>query len=172
MNLYLIGYRGSGKTTVAQLVADEIGLPWIDADAAIEQRAGRSIREIFAESGEETFRNLESAELAILAAGPTQVVALGGGAVLREQNRQLIQNSGRTAWLRARPQTLLARIEADVTTAQRRPNLTSAGGLAEIDQLLAVRTPIYAECADYVVDVDDLSPSEAAAAIVAWWRTL
>ncbi|HUE72560.1 MAG TPA: shikimate kinase [Pirellulaceae bacterium] len=172
MNLYLVGYRGSGKTTVAQLVADEIGLPWIDADAALEQRAGKTIREIFAESGEETFRGLESAELAILAGGPDRVVALGGGAVLREQNRQLIQDSGRTAWLRARAETLLTRIETDATTAQRRPNLTSAGGLAEIEQLLAVRTPIYAECADYVVDVDDLSPADVAAAIVAWWRTL
>ncbi len=76
------------------------------------------------------------------------------------------------AWLRARPQTLLARIEADATTARRRPNLTSAGGLAEIEQLLEVRTPIYAECADYVVDVDDLSPEQATAAIVAWWRDL
>ena len=172
MNLYLIGYRGSGKTTVAQNIAREIGLPWIDADAALEKRAGMTIRQIFAESGEETFRDLESAELAIVAAGPAQVVALGGGAVLREQNRQVMKNSGRAVWLRARAQTLLGRIEADATTAQRRPNLTNAGGLAEIEELLAVRTPIYADCADYVVDVDDLSAEQAAAAIVTWWRTL
>ena len=172
MNLFLIGYRGSGKSTVAQLVAREIGLPWLDADAALEQRAGRTIREIFAESGEEAFRDLESAELAKLAAGPAHVVALGGGAVLRQENQQLIKRSGKVAWLRARPETLLARIEADVTTAQRRPNLTDAGGLAEVEQLLAVRTPVYAACADFVVDVDDLSPAAAAAAIVLWWRKL
>ncbi len=172
MNLYLIGYRGSGKSTVARLVAEQIGLPWIDADAELEARAGKSIRQVFAESGEQAFRELESAELDAIAAGPAQVVALGGGAVLREQNRQRIAASGQVAWLRARPQTLLARIEADATTARRRPNLTSAGGLAEIEQLLEVRTPIYAECADYVVDVDDLSPEQATAAIVAWWRDL
>ena len=172
MNLYLIGYRGSGKTTVAELVARRIGLPWIDADAALETRAGKTIRQIFADAGEPAFRDLESAELAILAAGPAQVVALGGGAVLREENRRRIERSGKTAWLRAAPQSLLARIEADVHTRERRPNLTSAGGLVEIEELLAVRTPIYAECADFVVDVDKLSPEEAAEAIALWWRNL
>jgi shikimate kinase len=171
MNLYLIGYRGSGKSTVARLVAEQIGLPWVDADATLEQRAGKSIRQIFSESGEEEFRELESAELALLADAPAHVVSLGGGAVLRQVNRQRIRSSGKVVWLRARPSTLLARIEADATTAQRRPNLTSAGGLPEIEQLLAVRTPIYAECADFVVDVDKLSPAEAAAAIVGWWRS-
>ena len=170
MNLYLIGYRGSGKTTVAELVAREVNLPWIDADAALEARAGKTIRQIFDESGEPAFRDLESAELNILASGPDQVVALGGGVVLREENRRRMKSSGKAVWLRARPQTLLARIEADATTRERRPNLTSAGGLAEIEALLSVRTPIYAECADFVVDVDEISSAVAAEAIVAWWR--
>jgi shikimate kinase len=170
MNLYLIGYRGSGKSTVARLVAERMGLPWIDADEEIERRAGRTIREIFARSGEEAFRDLETAVVSSLAAGPDHIVALGGGAVLREQNRQAIGASGQVVWLRAQAQTLLARIQADATTAARRPNLTAAGGPAEIEQLLAVRTPVYAACADFVVDVDDMPPEQVAASIVAWWR--
>ncbi len=170
MNLYLIGYRGSGKSTVARLVAEQLRLAWIDADDELERRAGKTIREIFAESGEQTFRDLESAIVESLASGPAQVVALGGGAVLREENRAAIAKSGKVVWLRARPETLLARIEADATTAQRRPNLTSAGGLAEIEGLLSVRTPVYAACADYVVDVDDVPPEEVAAEIAAWWH--
>ena len=170
MNLYLIGYRGSGKSTVARLVAEQVGLPWIDADESIERRAGKTIREIFAASGEEAFRDLETAVVTSLAAGQDRVVALGGGAVLREPNRQAIGTSGKVVWLRARPQTLLARIESDATTAARRPNLTGAGGLAEIEQLLAVRTPVYAACADFTVDVDDVPREEVAASIADWWR--
>src|SRR5262245_31272541 len=168
MKLYLIGYRGSGKTTVARLVGHELRLPSVDADEEIERRAGQSIREIFASSGEEVFRDLEMAVVTSLAQGADHVVALGGGAVLREQNRQGIAASGKVVWLRAGPQTLLARIEADVTTTERRPKLTGAGGLEEIEKLLEVRTPVYAACADFVVDVEDVPPEEVAASIVAW----
>jgi shikimate kinase len=170
MNLYLIGYRGSGKTTVARLVAEQAGLPWIDADDELERRAGKTIREIFAESGEAAFRDLETTVVQSLAKGPAQVVALGGGAILREQNRQAIGHSGKVVWLRASPETLRGRIEADATTSQRRPNLTSGGGLAEIEELLAVRTPLYAACADYVVDVDQKTPAEVAEVIESWRR--
>lgn len=168
MNLYLIGYRGSGKTTVARLASALLKRPWIDADEEIERRAGKTIREIFADSGEESFRELESQVLADLAVGPNRIVALGGGVILREPNRQLLRRSGKVIWLRARPETLLARIQADPTTADRRPQLTSAGGLAEIERLLAERTPLYAACADYVVDVDEVTPEEVAQQIAHW----
>lgn len=168
MNLYLIGYRGSGKTTVARLASALLAQPWIDADEEIERRAGKTIREIFAESGEEHFRELESQVLADLAEGPNRMVALGGGVILRETNRQLLERSGKVVWLRARPETLLARIQADPATADRRPQLTSTGGLAEIERLLAERTPLYAACADYVVDVDEMTPEEVAQQIAHW----
>ena len=161
-HLYLIGYRGCGKTTVARRLALLNKQTWIDADEELERRAGKTIREIFAESGEKHFRDLESQLLASLAEGTHHIIALGGGAVLREGNRNLIKRSGKVVWLRARPETLLARIQADPTTGDRRPSLTSAGGLEEIEQLLQVRTPLYAACADYIVDVDELTPEAVA----------
>src|SRR5438105_5004584 len=101
MNLFLIGYRGSGKTTVAAALAERLGWPWIDADTELEQRAAKSIKQIFAEGGENAFRELESAIVAKLAAGERQIVALGGGAVLREENRRALAGRGKVVWLRA-----------------------------------------------------------------------
>ncbi len=167
MNLFLIGYRGCGKTTVAARAAELLGWPWLDADAVLEARAGKSIKQIFAEDGETAFRDLESAVIADLAAGQRHVIALGGGAILREQNRQALVGRGQVVWLQASPETLLARIAADPTTAQRRPNLTGQGGLAEIRSLLDERTPLYRQCAHVVIDAEQLQPAEIARRIVA-----
>jgi shikimate kinase len=166
MNVFLIGYRGSGKTTVAAALAGRLSWPWIDADVELERRAGKSIKQIFAEQGEKAFRDLESAVVAELAAGDQRVIALGGGAVLREQNRQAIAGRGPVVWLTATPEVLFERISADATTTERRPNLTAAGGIAEIRSLLAQRAPVYQACADLVVDAVQLLPEELAALIV------
>ena len=168
MNLYLIGYRGSGKTTVARELAKLLGWRWLDADEELERRAGRTIKQIFAEGGEPEFRELESAVVADLSRLEQHILALGGGAVLRDENRRAIRDTGKTVWLRALPETLQARILRDQTTAERRPNLTAAGGLDEIHQLLAVRTPIYQQAADYIVDCDDRPAVEIATEIAAW----
>ena len=94
MNLYLIGYRGSGKTTVAAELARLLGWKWLDADDEIERRAGKSIKEIFATWGEPAFRDLEVAVIADLSKLTSHVIALGGGAVLREESRHDIRNFG------------------------------------------------------------------------------
>jgi shikimate kinase len=167
MNIFLIGYRGSGKTTVAAALADQLDWPWLDADAELERRARKSIKQIFAESGELPFRDLESAVLADLAARDQHIIALGGGAILREGNRQLITSSGKVVWLQASPETLLARIHSDPTTTERRPNLTGQGGLAEIRELLAARTPLYANCDDLTIEAENLSPETIARHIIA-----
>lgn len=167
MNILLIGYRGSGKTTVAQELARRMGCPWLDADVELEKRAGKSIKQIFAESGELAFRDLESAVVADLASRERHIIALGGGAILREQNRQALAGQGFVVWLQASPETLFARISADPTTGERRPNLTAGGGLEEIRTLLDQRTPLYRQCADLVVDADRQDPAAIAAAIVA-----
>jgi shikimate kinase len=166
MNLFLIGYRGSGKTSVAAALAVRLGWPWIDADAELEQRAGQSIKQIFASEGELAFRNLESAVVADLATRDQHIIALGGGAILREQNRAAIVGRGKVIWLIAAPETLAERIHADPTTAERRPNLTGQGGLNEIRHLLAERTPLYAACADLLVDADRQSPEQIAHEII------
>jgi shikimate kinase len=167
MNVFLIGYRGCGKTTVARLVANELGWPWVDADDLVESRAGKTIKQIFADAGEKAFRDLESAVVAELAAGDRQVVALGGGAILRERNRQaLLAAQGLIVWLQASPETLYDRIVADPATTERRPNLTAQGGVAEIRTLLDERTPLYRLCAGLVVDAERHAPAEIARQIV------
>src|SRR5688500_12382675 len=130
MNIALIGYRGTGKTTVARHLAEQLGWKWVDADVELEYRAGKSISEIFADGGETAFRDLESAVLADLSKLDRQILALGGGAVLRPQNEEIICNLGKVIWLTARPTTILDRIKRDSTTVGRRPNLTIAGGIS------------------------------------------
>jgi shikimate kinase len=166
-SIALIGYRGTGKSTVAQLLALRLGWDWVDSDVEIELRAGRSIAAIFAGQGEQAFRDLESAVIAELCQRERTVLALGGGAVLRESNREHIARCGAVAWLQAPVDVLLARTAADATTAARRPNLTQTGGRYEVEQLLAVRTPIYRACATLEVDTEDKAPAEIADDIVA-----
>lgn len=162
MNVFLIGYRGSGKTTVAAALAERLGWLWIDADAELEGRAGKTIKQIFAEQGEMAFRDLESLVLADLVKLDRHIMALGGGVVLREENRCLLAGRGKIVWLQASPEVLMARISGDATTAERRPNLTGQGGLAEIRTLLAERTPIYVSCADLTVSAENKSAAEIA----------
>lgn len=166
MNLTLIGYRGTGKTTVARLVALEMGWEWVDMDVEIELRAGKSIAAIFADDGEPAFRDLESRVLMDLSKRDRLVIASGGGVVLRQENRQALKQSGMVVWLKALPGTILDRVAADHSTSQRRPQLTTAGGLPEVLQLLNQRTPLYSQCANLAIQTDEMQPNEIAAAIV------
>jgi shikimate kinase len=159
MLITLIGYRGSGKSTVAQHLATRLGWDWIDADDVIEKSAGRTIREIFATEGESGFRRRERDALAGLLKGENLVLAAGGGAVLNADTRRKMQAAGPVVWLQASVSVLSARIAADPTTAQRRPNL-AGGGTDEIARLLAEREPLYRECASYTIETDNLSVAE------------
>jgi shikimate kinase len=161
--VFLIGYRGTGKTTVARLLADKLGWDWTDADALLEQRHGRTIREIFAEEGEAGFRNKEAAVLGELARLEKQVVATGGGIILRPDNRASLR-AGRVVWLTAAADVLWDRMQGDTSSSQRRPNLAQ-GGLAEIKDLLRLRAPLYAACADWTVDTAGKTPEEVTDAI-------
>jgi shikimate kinase len=166
-SIYLIGYRGAGKTTVARLLAERLGWDWIDADDEIERRAGTTIAEMFATEGEAAFRALESEVVEELCRWRRTVVALGGGAVLSEANRTAIRLAGRVVWLKTTVETLAQRLAADDMTASRRPNLTQSGGLSEIEALLATREPIYRACATLEVDTEGKSSAEVAAEIAA-----
>jgi len=163
--IFLIGYRGSGKSCVARIVAERLGWDWVDADTVLEANAGKSIRRIFAEEGEPGFRDRETATLREVCQRQRHVIATGGGVVLREDNRKLLREGGLIVWLIGNAATLWQRIQADATTAERRPNL-AAGGLAEVEELLRVREPLYRECAHLSVDTEGRSPEQVADAIL------
>ena len=166
MNLVLIGYRATGKTTLAQLLAERLGWDWIDADVEIERRAGKSIARIFAEDGEPAFRDLEAEVILHLCQRQRLVLAAGGGAPLRLESRRAMRTFGKVVWLRAQPETIHARMSGDVTTAARRPDLTSKGGLEEVVHLLTQREPVYRESAHLEVDTEGKTPGEIAAEIL------
>jgi shikimate kinase len=163
----LIGYRGTGKTTIAQLLALRLGYDWVDADAQVESTVGMSIAEFFAKSGEKAFRDVEAQVVEELCGRARTVLALGGGAVLREESRQQLADCGAVVWLKAEAATIENRIAADPTTGGRRPNLTNHGGRTEIEALLDQREPIYRACATLQVDTEDRAPAEIADEIVA-----
>lgn len=116
MVITLIGYRGSGKSSVARLLAAKLNLTWIDSDDVIEEQAGRSIREIFAEDGEAEFRRLERAVIRDLTNCDSLVIAAGGGAILADENRQAMKSAGAVVWLQASVDNLVQRIQADDST--------------------------------------------------------
>ncbi|HJQ80123.1 MAG TPA: shikimate kinase [Lacipirellulaceae bacterium] len=165
--IFLIGYRGTGKSTVARHLAERLGYDSVDADAEIERRAGKSIAAIFADNGEAAFRDLESQLVAELSGLRRSVIALGGGAVLRESNRIAIRDAGPVVWLTAPVDVIVARLAADPATAGRRPNLTKTGGRDEIETLLTERTPIYGQCATLVVNTDGKTCAQVADEIAA-----
>jgi shikimate kinase len=163
----LIGYRGTGKTTVARLLALRLGYDWVDADVEVELALGMSISECFEQSGEEPCRKAESQVVAELCGRERTVLALGGGAVLREDNRRRLAECGAVVWLRASAATLEQRIAEDPASLGRRPNLTDYGGQAEIEALLTQREPIYRACATLEVDTEDKTPEAIVDQIVA-----
>lgn len=166
MNLALIGYRGTGKSTVARQLALDLAWDWVDADVEIERRAGKSIAALFADDGEGHFRDLESEVLAELVRRSRMVIAAGGGAVLRDENRRQLERCAHVVWLRASPAAIMRRVETDATTAGRRPQLTTTGGEVEVVRLLAEREPLYRQCAKLEVDTEYKTPAEIAGEII------
>lgn len=169
-SLFLIGPRGSGKSTVARILARELGWDWLDADDELEKRYGQSIKAIFAAEGEAGFRAKESAVLVELCRLPRHVIATGGGVVLHESNRSLLRASGLVVWLSADVDTLWQRVEADRTTEERRPPLLppskGGGGRAEMEEILRLREPLYRQCADHIAPTAGRQPDEIAAEIL------
>lgn len=161
--LFLVGMMGAGKTTVGQVLADRLGWPHLDSDGQVAQATGRSIPEIFAERGEEAFRAEEAKALTRATTSATPVVvSVAGGAVLDPENRRLLGRSGSVVWLRARVDTLAAR----VGSGDGRP-LLDHDPAAALRHLEAQRRPMYQQLAQLVVDVDDLPPTLVAERILA-----
>ncbi len=160
MVITLIGYRGSGKSSVAQRLAAALQMPWIDSDDIIEERAGRSIREIFAEDGEDEFRRLEQTVVQELTGRSSLVIAAGGGAILAADNRRCMKAAGPVVWLQASITHLADRIRQDDTTGDRRPGLTGLSAAEEVEEVLTARLPQYKDAATITINTDGLNPDQ------------
>jgi shikimate kinase len=165
-HVIFIGYRGSGKSAVGQRLAERLRRPFVDTDQFIEERCGRSIGEIFADEGEPSFRNREHHALAQLVRSPApHVISVGGGAVLRADNRAILMRAGTCVWLTADAETLIARLQADPGTPTRRPALTRADMADEVRRLLPERVPFYESLAAIRIDTSGLTIEQVVEAV-------
>ena len=153
-NLILVGPMGAGKSTIGRLLAKELHLPFKDSDKEIEVRTGANIPWIFDKEGEPGFRDRETAMIVELCHENGIVLATGGGAVMRPENRQALRNGGRVVYLHASIEQQVARTSRD----RNRPLLRNANPEKILRDLLALRDPLYREIADLVVETDERPP--------------
>lgn len=157
----LTGFMGSGKTAVGKALAERLSLPFLDMDERIEKRTGMTVEEIFEREGEEAFRRLEQEEVEATKGIKEAVIALGGGAVVSERTRRLLDQNFLVLWLWTRKETILERLYSD----HKRPLLKGDKEKA-IEELLQRRIPLYAMCAHMVVPTDGKSPEQVAERII------
>ena len=164
MNVVLIGYRGTGKSTVGKLVAARLGRVLVSTDAEIVKLVGQSIPEIVERHGWEYFRDLESKVCQELAGRNGLILDTGGGAILRSRNVEVFKETGRLFWLTASVSTIAERIAHDT----QRPSLTGVKSFVEeIQDVLRERTPKYQAAADYIIETDGKSATQVADEILA-----
>lgn len=151
-NIILIGFMGSGKTSIGAVLSEKLGLPLYDTDSMIEESEGMSISSIFAEKGEAAFRDMETQLLKKIYdedAGRA-IYSLGGGTPLRDENAELIKKCGTVFYLRAKAGTIYERLKDDDT----RPLLRTEDPRSRIEELLTAREPKYRAAADHYIDTD------------------
>ena len=165
-NIFLIGYRCTGKTTVGKALAGRLAWSFVDSDQMVAAASGTSIARMVADKGWQFFREREHEALVAVCANNCQVVATGGGIILDDRNRRAMQNSGNVVWLTASEKIIQARMLDDKSTAGNRPSLTDQGMLEEIESVLAERRPIYEEISDLVIDTDRKTVAEICDRIV------
>ena len=168
MNLYLIGYRCTGKSSVGRILSDTLGWVFVDIDNELVAEAGIPIEEIVASRGWKYFREREAQLLERLSQATKQVISTGGGVVTAEENIATMRGSGKVVWLHASPATIAERMEADIDSARQRPPLHGYDSVAEIEEVFAERLPLYDEAMHLQVETDVLSPQEVAEHILRW----
>lgn len=166
MNIFLIGYRCTGKTSVGRSLAKSLGRPFLDADSELVKEQNLNISEIVRKEGWNVFREIESDIIKRVCALDDHVVATGGGAVLNDKNVKHMKRSGKLIWLKATPETIKKRILQDKNTEDFRPPLTSKGSVEEINETLLNRNPFYKKAMDFDVDTDDIGIDEVCHAII------
>lgn len=167
MNIYLIGYRCTGKTTVGKSLADRLNWSFLDADVELVNQHDMSIAEIVAGEGWDSFRKKEKAIIRDLSALNQHVIATGGGVILNAENVRQMKKSGIVVWLQAAAETIQRRMACDHKTADLRPALTSKDLKQEIEETLAERQPLYERAMDFSVQTDNLEIDEICSAILA-----
>lgn len=151
-NIILIGYMGSGKTTLGKKLSFRERIAFLDTDKMIEQKQGKAVSEIFDEEGENAFRQMETECLKeILDYSDRYIISVGGGLPLKEENRKLLKELGTVLYLRARPDTIYGRLKNDTT----RPLLRGDDPEGKIRTMIEIREPVYRETADLIIDVDE-----------------
>lgn len=163
MKLWLIGMMGSGKTTVGRVVAARLDRPFRDVDLIVAERLGTSIPELWRRDGEDTFRAIEAAIIEELAAGDDAIISTGGGAILREGNRNAMRRTGTVVWLQATAEVLASRVGGSLD----RPVLGGKGA-ARLRELLDERADAYEAAAHRTVRTDGRTPGEVADEVAAW----
>jgi len=161
-NIVLIGYRGTGKSTIGRILAQRLNRPLVSTDEAIVRRAGAAIPDIVKRHGWDWFREQEAEVVRETAGRAGLVVDCGGGAVLRETNRDALRATGVVVWLQASVPAIMERIQAD----DQRPSLTGRQSfLDEVGEVLRQREPLYRSACHFAVNTDGRSPEEIAAEI-------
>ena len=162
MNIVLIGYRGTGKTAIAEKLAERLSMPVVGMDAEIVRRARKTIPEIVEEHGWDHFRDMESQVAADLGGQDGLIVDAGGGVIVRSENIESLKKNGIIFWLVADEKTIVARIQG----GDQRPSLTgSKSFIDEVSEILVERTPKYKAAADHTIDTAKNSISESVAVI-------
>ena len=164
-HLWLIGMMGSGKSATARLIAERWHVSALDTDDEVAARTGCSIAEFWGERGEQAFRDMETAAVRRLAAGPPGVVATGGGAVLNPANLAEMTSSGAVVWLIAPARILSERVR----DGSGRPLLETDGSASRLNEILSERGGIYESAADVVVDTSEFGVEGVADRIEEWW---
>ena len=162
MNIVLIGYRGTGKSTIAEILEEKLSMRVIGMDAEIVRRAGKSIPEIVEESGWDHFRDMESQVAADLGGDNELIIDAGGGVIVRPENIESLKQNGIVFWLVADVETVVERIK----DGAQRPSLSGSKSFVdEVAEILAEREPKYKAAADHTIDTADNPPHEAAQTI-------
>jgi shikimate kinase len=168
MNLVLIGYRGTGKSTIGRILAAELRMPLVSLDAEIVSRAGLSIPEIVKRHSWDWFRDREEEVVRDFAARDGQVLDTGGGVILRPVNVERLKAGGILFLLESTVHDIVHRIGSDT----QRPSLTGARTFTdEVTEVLAIRQPLYQKAADHTIDTSAIGPLESARRIVETFRT-
>jgi len=166
-NIVLIGFMGTGKSSVGKILARKLGLKFVDVDEVIEKTTGMKISEIFAKFGEPRFRDIETEVIKLISQNNRQVIATGGGAILREENFKKLKDKGIIVWLKASENVILERVK----NCKDRPLLQVENPKQKIKELLTKRIPFY-EKADFSINTEELTPEEVAEKIIQEYERL